>query len=110
MDLTLITWLIPVIPLLSFGLIVLFFNKWKRLSSGIAILSMIASFVLAQIVFWQSVGIGPELAKEPIHSAIPWLPTSVDPAKWFQMGVMVDPLTAVMLFFVSITCLCIFVY
>ena len=110
MNLTLITWLIPVPPLLSFGLIVLFFNKWKRLSSGIAILSMIVSFVMAQIVFWQSVGIGPELAKEPIHSAIPWLPTSVDPAKWFQMGVMVDPLTAVMLFFVSITCLCIFVY
>ena len=110
MDLTLITWLIPVIPLLSFGLIVLFFNKWKRLSSVVAILSMIASFVLAQIVFWQSVGIGPELAKEPIHSAVPWLPTSANPADWFKMGVMVDPLTAVMLFFVSITCLCIFVY
>ena len=42
MDLTLITWLIPVPPLLSFGLIVLFFNQWKRLSSSIAILSMVA--------------------------------------------------------------------
>ena len=38
MDLTLVTWLIPVPPLLAFGLIVLFFNKWKRLSSGVAIL------------------------------------------------------------------------
>jgi len=110
MDLKLITWLIPVPPLLSFGLIVLFFNKWKRLSSSIAILSMIVSFVMAQIVFWRGVGIGPELAKEPIHSAIAWLPTSANPAEWLKMGVMVDPLTAVMLFFVSITCLCIFVY
>jgi len=111
MDLTLITWLIPVPPVLAFGLIVLFFNKWKRLSGSISILSMVASFVMAQIVFWQSViEKGPELAKEPIHSAIPWLPTSLHPEEWLKMGVMVDPLTAVMLFFVSITCLCIFVY
>ena len=76
MDLTLITWLIPVPPVLAFGLIVLFFNKWKRLSGSISILSMVASFVMAQIVFWQSViEKGPQLAKEPIHSAIPWLPT-----------------------------------
>jgi len=111
MDLTLITWLTPVPPLLAFGLIVLFFNKWKRLSSSIAIGSMVLSFLMAQIVFWQSVAIGGKhLAEHPIHSVIPWLPTSANPAEWFKMGVMVDPLTAAALFFVSITCLCIFVY
>jgi NADH-quinone oxidoreductase subunit L len=111
MDLTFITWLIPVPPLLAFGLIVLFFNRWKRLSGGIAIGSMVVAFLMAQYVFWQSVIVhGPELAKEPIHSVISWLPTSVHPEEWFTMGVMVDPLTAIMLFFVSITCLCIFVY
>ncbi len=111
MDLKLVTWLIPVPPLLAFGLIVLFFNKWRRLSSSIAIISMVLSFLMAQVVFWQSaIEKGPELAQEPIHSVIPWLPTAMDPAEWFKMGVMVDPLTAAMLFFVSVTCLCIFVY
>jgi NADH-quinone oxidoreductase subunit L len=72
---------------------------------------MVVAFLMAQYVFWQSVvERGPELAKEPIHSVVAWLPTSVHPEEWFKMGVMVDPLTAIMLFFVSITCLCIFVY
>ena len=111
MDLRLIIWLIPVPPLLAFGLIVLFLNQWKRLSSGVAIGSMVLSFVMAQYVFWQSVVLGGKhLAEEPIHSFTAWLATGPDPDKWFNMGVMVDPLTAIMLFFVSITCLCIFVY
>jgi NADH-quinone oxidoreductase subunit L len=111
MDLKLITWLIPVPPLLAFGLIVLFFNKWKRLSSSVAILSMVLSFLIAQYVFFQSVILGgTQLAENPIHDFRAWLPTSVNPAEWFKMGVLVDPLTAIGLFFVSITCLCIFVY
>src|SRR5512136_1008220 len=111
MDLKLITWLIPVPPLLSFGLIVLFFNKWKRLSSSIAIVSMVMAFLMAQYVFWQGALVhGTALAEEPIQSVVPWLATGPNPAEWFKMGVMVDPLTAIMLFFVSITCLCIFVY
>jgi NADH-quinone oxidoreductase subunit L len=66
---------------------------------------------MAQVVFWQSVieG-GKHLAEKPIHSVIPWIATGPNPEEWFKMGVMVDPLTAIMLFFVSITCLCIFVY
>ena len=111
MDLKLITWLIPVPPLLSFGLIVLFLNKWKRTSSSVAILSMVLSFLMAQYVFFQSVVLGGKrLTEEPIHSVIPWLATGPNPAEWLKMGVMVDPLTAIALFFVSITCLCIFVY
>jgi NADH-quinone oxidoreductase subunit L len=111
MDLTLITWLIPVPPLLAFGLIVLFFNKWKRTSSGIAIFAMALSFLMAQFVAWKGFfEKGARLAQDPIQSAFAWLPTSVDPAKWLKMGVLVDPLTAVSLFFVSVTCLCIFVY
>jgi NADH-quinone oxidoreductase subunit L len=111
MDLTLITWLIPVPPVLAFGLIVLFLNKWKRLSSITAILGMVLSFLMAQYVFWQSVVIGGKrLAEHPLQDAKYWLALGENTQGWFKMGVMVDPLTAVMLFFVSITCLCIFVY
>jgi NADH-quinone oxidoreductase subunit L len=111
MDLTLVTWLIPIPPLLAFGLIVLFLNKWKRTSGSVAIVGILLSFVMAQYVFWRSViEKGKDLAGEPIHSVIPWIATGPNPDEWFKMGVMVDPLTAIMLFFVSITCVCIFVY
>jgi NADH-quinone oxidoreductase subunit L len=109
--LTLITWLIPVPPLVAFGLIVLFLNRWKRTSSTVGILGILLSFVMAQVVFWQSAAEGGKhLAEKPIHSVVPWIATGPHLDEWFKMGVMVDPLTAVMLFFVSITCLCIFVY
>ena len=81
MDLTLVTWLIPVPPLLAFGLIVLFLNRWKRTSSAVGIVGMLLSFLMAQVVFWTSViEKGAELAHEPIHSVIPWLATGPNPA------------------------------
>ena len=49
----------------------------------------------------------PHLAEEPIRSAINWLPTGTG---YLQMGVQVDNLTAVVLFFVSWTILMIFIY
>lgn len=104
----LLTLLVPLPPLLAFGMIVLFFNRWKRISHSIAIGAMTISFILAQIVFWNTVGWGGEhLAEHPITVQIPWLPTG---ETVFPMGVAVDPLTAITLFFVSITCLAIFVY
>ncbi|MBO9369974.1 MAG: NADH-quinone oxidoreductase subunit L [Chloroflexi bacterium] len=106
--LELLTVLIPLPPFLAFALIVLFFNRWKRLSHSIAIGAMALSFLMAQFVFWTVVGWGGEaLYEHPIAVSIPWLP-SADVA--LEMGVFVDPLTAVTLFFVSITCLAIFIY
>ncbi|MFQ6100290.1 MAG: NADH-quinone oxidoreductase subunit L [Anaerolineae bacterium] len=106
--LRLLTLLIPLPPFLAFGLIVLFFNRWKRVSHSIAIGAMAISFLLAQIVFWSVVGWGGEhLTEHPVAAQFPWLPTG---EAVFSMGVMVDPLTAITLFFVSITCLAIFLY
>ena len=45
--------------------------------------------------------------KEVFEFSVPWLPTG-DTA--LNMGVLVDPLTAAMLFFVPLTCLLIFIY
>ncbi len=47
------------------------------------------------------------LGEHPVQSSIKWLPTG---DTWLQIGVMVDPLTVVTLFFVSITVLMIFLY
>src|SRR5512141_2484709 len=105
--LTTFAWLIPAFPLISFFAILLFTRGKNRLSHTIAIGAMLISFVLAQIIFWSVISDGEVLATNPIAQAIPWLPIG---ATTLNMGVMVDPLTAIMLFMVPLTCLMIFIY
>ena len=101
-----LTWLIPVFPFLSFALIVLFLNRWKQASSWLAVGAISASLVVSQLVFWTAIGL-PDLGEHPFHSVIRWMPTG---KAALDMGVMVDPLTAVMLFMVPLVCTAIFIY
>jgi NADH-quinone oxidoreductase subunit L len=103
-------WLLPVPPLLSFFLIVLFTNKDRALSHTIGVGAAVLSFVGAIVIFFREAFGGEalyELGKHPIRSYVNWLPTG-DTA--FKVGVQLDPLTAIMLFFVGFTVLAIFVY
>src|SRR3989304_1120150 len=106
MQTDLLTWLIPLPPLLAFGLIVLFDHRNNRLSHSLAIGAMALSWGLGMAVFWSAVTTE-HLAEHPIASSIPWLPTG---SSALRIGVFVDPLAAVTLFFVVWTCLAIFVY
>lgn len=101
-----LTWLIPAFPLLAFAAIVLYVRRWKEASSWLAVAAIVCSFVASQIVFWTAVST-PHLGENPFHSAVRWLPTGKSS---LQMGVMVDPLTAVMLFMVPLVCTMIFIY
>jgi NADH-quinone oxidoreductase subunit L len=103
----LLIWLIPLPPILSFFAIILFTNRSKALSHGIAVGAALLSFLGAMYLFFFRVLRVPELGKEPIGSAINWLPTG---DTWLKIGVLVDPLSAVTLFFVAWTVLMIFVY
>src|SRR5690349_18501511 len=107
------TWLIPLPPLLSFALIVLFANRSKTLSHTIAIGLIGVSWVLSWIVFFYTLGQS-EFGHEVIEwtTRQPWLPfgaasVGTEP---LRMGTLVDPLTGIMLFFVSLACLLIFIY
>jgi len=106
MQTELLTWLIPLPPLLAFGLIVLFAHRNNRISHALAIGAMALSWGLGMIVFWTAVTTE-HLAEDPIASSIPWLPTGNSA---LRIGVFVDPLAAITLFFVAWTCLAIFVY
>ncbi|HEX7975164.1 MAG TPA: NADH-quinone oxidoreductase subunit L [Anaerolineales bacterium] len=108
MNLIPFVWLIPLPPLIAFTLIVLFTHRSKAISQALSIGMMGASFVLAQVVFWNAV-LGSQLAEEPLASSVAWLPFR-DPGSWLRVGVLVDPLTAVILFMVTLTCLLIFTY
>jgi NADH-quinone oxidoreductase subunit L len=99
-------WLLPLPPILAFFLIVLFTNKSKALSHTIGVGAAALSFLGSMAVFIQAVGTE-HLGQEPFGSSIPWLPTG---ATWFRIGVLIDPLGAAVLFFVSITIFMIFLY
>ena len=99
-------WLLPLFPLVAFVLILLFTYKQHALSHTLAIIGAGLAWLGSMVVFYQAV-IAPHLAESPIGSSINWLPMG---ETFFQIGVQVDPLSAVTLFFVAWTILMIFIY
>ena len=92
-------WLIPALPFTAFIMITFLFKRYKMLSAVTALASMAASFIL-------SLGILIEKIMDPAvyEIAVDWLKLS--PMGGFrgldvQMGVLIDPLSAVMLFVVT---------
>src|SRR5512136_3045845 len=107
-----LVWLIPFPPLLAFFIIILFTNKNKALSHTIAIGLMALSWVLSWGIFFNALGLA-HFGEEVLNAVIDWLPfgsPAVANTAPLQLGVLVDPLTAVMLFFVPLICLLIFIY
>jgi len=99
-------WLLPLPPVLAFFLIVLFTNKNKALSHTVAVGAAALSWLGSMLVFFRALGVE-HLGEHPIESSIPWLPTGTS---WFSIGILIDPLGAAVLFFVSITIFMIFLY
>jgi len=104
----LLIWLLPLPPLVAFFVIVLMTTRNNKLSHLIAVGAAFLSWLGSMVVITRASLVGGEhLGKKPFVSSFPWLPTG---DSWFQIGVMVDPLTAVTLFFVAWTVLMIFIY
>ena len=99
-------WLLPLPPVLAFFLIVLFTNKNKALSHTIGVGAAALSWLGSMVVFFRAIGVE-HLGEHPFVSSINWLPTG---ETWFRIGVLIDPLGAAVLFFVSITIFMIFLY
>lgn len=99
-------WLIPLPPVLAFFLIVLLTHRSKAWSHTIAIGAALLSWLGSMIVFLRALGVE-HLGEHPFESSVAWLPTGTSV---FRIGVAVDPLTAVVLFFVAWTVLMIFLY
>ncbi|MCA9973875.1 MAG: NADH-quinone oxidoreductase subunit L [Anaerolineales bacterium] len=108
------TWLIPAGPLLTFFLIVLFTKHNRTLSWMLAWAAVISSMVLAWTVAFNVFAEGfHHLEEHPvvIESSVDWLPIGdFAQGTWLRMGVMADPLTAVMLIMVSFAIVMIFIY
>lgn len=109
-----LTWLIPVGPLLTFFLIVLFTKHNRTLSWMLAWASVIIALVLSWTVAFSVFAKGPHhLEEHPVVAAasLDWLPIGdFFAGTWLRMGVIADPLTAVMLIMVSFAIVMIFIY
>ncbi|MBI9045720.1 MAG: NADH-quinone oxidoreductase subunit L [Anaerolineaceae bacterium] len=101
-----IIWFIPLPPLLAFAIIALFTRRSKGLSHWIAIIGAGLSWLGSMIVFVKAISTE-GLSEHPFVSSIKWLPTGEN---WLEIGVQIDPLSAITLFFVAWTVLMIFVY
>ncbi len=99
-------WLIPLPPLLAFFLIVLFTNKSKALSHTIGVGAAALSWLGSMVIFFQAIGID-HFGEKIFKSSINWLPTGTD---FLKIGVQIDPLSAITLFFVGWTIFMIFLY
>ncbi len=103
-----IIWLLPAFPIVSFFLIVLITNRSKALSHTVAVGAAGLSFVGSMVVFWRALRLGGhELGEHPIRDSIAWFSAG---ETTFNIGVQIDPLGALALFFVAWTVLMIFIY
>ena len=101
-----ILWLLPLPPLLAFFAILVLTNKNRALSHGLAVGAAGLSWLGSMILFVRVLGID-QFGRNVIESGFNWLPTGTT---WLQIGVLLDPTSAVTLFFVAWTVLMIFVY
>src|SRR3990172_8151409 len=99
-------WLIPLPPLLAFFLILLFTRRNHAVSHTLGVGAALLSWLLGMIVFVAAIGVE-HLGEHPFTSSVGWLPLGSD---IFSIGVLIDPLSAVTLFFVAWTVLMIFIY
>ncbi len=99
-------WLIPLPPLLAFFLIILFAHRNNAWSHSLAVAAATLSWLGSMVLFVRALAIE-QLEQHPFESAVNWIPTG---ESWLQIGVRLDPLNAVALFFVAWTVLAIFVY
>jgi len=102
-----LAWLIPVFPAVAFVLIVFVTKKLKLLSALMAIAAMLLSFIVSLGVLFQVLGSHEITMNSPREYFITWLNV---PGVHIEAGILVDPLTAVMLFVVTLVALLVEIY
>jgi len=91
-------WLVPLLPALAFVIIVFLTQRSAKLSSTVSIAAMLGSFVLASAI---AVGVftNHEFIEKSLVYSIPWFGME---GFTINVGVMLDPTSAMMLFMVTL--------
>ncbi|MCE1254582.1 MAG: NADH-quinone oxidoreductase subunit L, partial [Anaerolineae bacterium] len=106
MNIESLIFLIPLPPLLAFAVIIFLPGQRRALSHWLAVSAVVLSWLASMAVFVAAIT-RPDLAKQPLAVSVNWLPMG---DQVFKTGVMIDPLSAVVLFFVAWTIVMIFIY
>jgi NADH-quinone oxidoreductase subunit L len=102
-----VAWLIPALPLLSFVLIVFFLNRYKRVSGYVAVTTILIGLALSLGVLSHIAVSSPNPENPFTYQLWNWVPVGLS---WFSFGILIDPLTCVMIMVVTLVGSCIFVY
>lgn len=99
-------WLVPLLPAVAFMIIVFLTRPWHMLSAVVAVGGIVAAFVVSAFAAY-GVFTNPEYTEKPL----------VYDARWFSMpglqidvGVQLDPVSAMMMFMVTMVASLIFIY
>jgi NADH-quinone oxidoreductase subunit L len=98
-------WLVPLLPLVSAAAIAAFGKQLPGGGSELGILSVGASFVLSALIAWETFTAAP---MEPLEQAFRWSP--LGDGFVFELGMLVDGLTAMMFLLVTIVSLMVHIY
>ena len=98
--------ILPFLPLAAFVLIVMWANRSKKLSAGIAIGGIGLSWIIGWAIVFTTFQVE-NFGEHPFRVFRDWLPTG---HTWQAFGFSLDPLSAAMLFMVPFICLLIFIY
>lgn len=105
-------WLIPIFPLIAYTLIIFLTKKSKGLSVGVALAGVGASLILSIGVLVETIQKGITM-EEPFEVAVKWLRLSaIDQYTGLNidMGILIDPLSTVMMFVVTFIATLVIIY
>src|SRR5471030_1243062 len=100
-----LAWLIPIFPAIAFLLIAFITKGFKRISSSIAIVGMFISFIFSLGISYEVIAL-----KVSINQSIEYAVSCLSVPIKIEAGVLVDPLTAVMLLIVTFIGLMVEIY
>ncbi|MTI79882.1 MAG: NADH-quinone oxidoreductase subunit L [Firmicutes bacterium] len=100
------TWLVPLLPALSFLIIIFFTRPWPRLSSTVSIAFMLSSFAVATLAAY-GVFTDAQFKHEPLVYAIRWFGME---GLNIDVGVLLGPSSAMMIFMVTLVASLIQIY
>ncbi|MFZ7104538.1 MAG: NADH-quinone oxidoreductase subunit L [Peptococcaceae bacterium] len=100
-------WLVPLAPLVAFVLITFLFKRYKMLSALTAIFSMVVAFGLSLDIVRTILTDHHINMHHPVEKAVDWLNMN---GLHIEMGALIDPLTAGMLFVVTFISLLVMIY
>jgi len=99
-------WLVPLLPSLAFAAIVLLTRPWPKLSAFLAVGSMVFSCIIASLAAY-GVFTNPEFMEKPLEYSMNWFSM---PGMQVNIGILLDPVSAMMMFMVTLVGSLIFIY